>query len=78
MCVNILYECQKNQVLPKLPHQNAYYSLQLYINNFTECYACGLEARYLKVLQTLSVSTTSLVIHLCHLTECFAISKNQQ
>lgn len=29
------YDCQKNQVLPKIPDQKAYYSRQLYIYNFT-------------------------------------------
>lgn len=29
------FDCQKNQVLPKVPDQIAYYSRQLYINNFT-------------------------------------------
>lgn len=31
------YDCQKNQVLPKVPDQAAYYSRQLYIYNFTVC-----------------------------------------
>lgn len=29
------FDCQKNQVLPKVPDQQAYYSRQLYIYNFT-------------------------------------------
>lgn len=29
------YDYQKNQVLPKIPDQKAYYSRQLYIYNFT-------------------------------------------
>lgn len=29
------FDCQKNQVLPKVPDQSAYYSRQLYIHNFT-------------------------------------------
>lgn len=29
------YDCQKNQVLPKVPDQRAYYSRQLYMYNFT-------------------------------------------
>lgn len=29
------FDCQKNQVLPKVPDQSAYYSRQIYIYNFT-------------------------------------------
>lgn len=31
------YDCQKNQVLPKVPDQTAYYSRQMYVYNFTVC-----------------------------------------
>lgn len=31
----ISFDCQKNQVLPKVPDQSAYYSRQFYIYNFT-------------------------------------------
>lgn len=31
----ISFDCQKNQVLPKIPDQSVYYSRQLYIHNFT-------------------------------------------
>lgn len=33
--VTISFDCQKNQVLPKIPDQSVYYSRQLYIYNFT-------------------------------------------
>lgn len=33
--LTISFDCQKNQVLPKLPDQSVYYSRQLYIYNFT-------------------------------------------
>lgn len=33
--LTISFDCQKNQVLPKVPDQSAYYSRQLYIYNFT-------------------------------------------
>lgn len=29
------FDCQKNQPMPKVPDQSAYYSRQLYIYNFT-------------------------------------------
>lgn len=32
--LTISFDCQKNQVLPKIPDQSAYYSRQLYIYNF--------------------------------------------
>lgn len=35
--VTISFDCQKNLVLPKIPDQAAYYSRQLYLNNFTIC-----------------------------------------
>lgn len=31
------FDCQKNQVIPKVPDQRAYYSRQLYVYNFTVC-----------------------------------------
>jgi hypothetical protein len=33
--LTLCFDCQKNQVLPKIPDQVAYYSRQLYIYNFT-------------------------------------------
>lgn len=33
--LSISFDCQKNQVLPRVPDQAAYYSRQLYIYNFT-------------------------------------------
>lgn len=32
--LTLSFDCQKNQVLPKIPHQITYYSRQLYIYNF--------------------------------------------
>lgn len=37
--LTISFDCQKNQVLPKVPDQNAYYSRQLYIYNL--CFVEG-------------------------------------
>lgn len=37
--ITISFDCQKNQVLPKVPDQNAYYSRQLYIYNL--CFVQG-------------------------------------
>lgn len=33
--LTLSFDCQKNQVLPKIPDQIAYYSRQLYMYNFT-------------------------------------------
>ncbi|KAJ8881948.1 hypothetical protein PR048_018435 [Dryococelus australis] len=35
--VSFSFDCQKNQVLPKLSDQSSYYSRQLYCSNFTIC-----------------------------------------
>ena len=35
--ITFSFDCQKNQPLPKIPNQSAYYLCQLYLYNFTIC-----------------------------------------
>jgi hypothetical protein len=35
--LTLSFDCQKNQIIPKIPDQDAYYLRQMYIYNFTVC-----------------------------------------